>query len=268
MCKCFSVCESAYYAWVSKGALMENDKYKKLDINIKALFNEHKKRYGSPRLFRSLNALNLSCGKNLVAKRMKALGLKAVAKKKYRVTTDSNHNHPVYKNVLSRAFEAKHQNQKWVSDITYIHTNEGFLYLAVVLDLYSRAIIGWSMSKTINKDLVCNALTMALFRRRFPKGVIVHSDRGSQYCSYKYRGLIDKHKLIGSMSRKGNCWDNAPCESFFHTLKVELISEAKFKTREEAKAECFSYIEGYYNKKRIHSAIDYKTPSAMEYQAL
>jgi putative transposase len=146
----------------------------------------------------------------------------------------------------------------------YIRTNEGWLYLAVVIDLHSRAIIGWSMDKTMKQELVCDALSMALLTRGFPANVIVHSDRGSQYCSNKYRDLIKKHNLIGSMSRKGNCWDNAIAETFFHTFKVELIYECKYLTREMAKLSIFHYIEHYYNRKRMHSAIDYRTPNEVE----
>lgn len=195
---------------------------------------------------------------------MQILKLKALAKRKFKVTTDSEHSLPVFNNILDRKFNAEAINKKWAGDITYISTKEGWLYLAVVIDLFSRAIIGWSMSTYLKKDLVCDALAMALFRRKFPKGVIVHSDRGSQYCSYEYRKLLNKNNLIGSMSRKGNCWDNAPSESFFHTLKVEFTHTKVFKDREEAKQKIFSYIEGYYNQKRMHSAIDYKTPYEME----
>lgn len=192
------------------------------------------------------------------------MGLMAVAKKKFKVTTDSEHSLPIYNNILNRNFLATAINQKWACDITYIRTEEGWLYLAVVIDLYSRAIVGWSMNKRMKKALVCDALTMALFRRKFPKQVIVHSDRGSQYCSLQYQQLLKDYRLIGSMSRKGNCWDNAIAESFFHTLKVELVHNCTYKTREEAKLSLFQYIEGYYNQIRMHSAIDYKTPFEFE----
>ena len=165
---------------------------------------------------------------------------------------------------MDRNFYTTSVNQKWVGDITYIRTDAGWMYLAVVIDLHSRAVIGWSMDKRMKKALVCNALLMALFKRKFPKNVIIHSDRGSQYCSNQYRKIIENCKLIGSMSRKGNCWDNAIAESFFHTLKVELIHENRYKTREEARQSIFQYIEGYYNQKRLHSSIDYRTPIEVE----
>ena len=193
------------------------------------------------------------------------MDLKAIAKKKFRVTTDSEHTKPVYTNVINRNFDTTSINQKWCGDITYIPTNEGWLYLAAVLDLHSRAVIGWAMGDRIKKQLACDALLMALFKRKFPNSVIVHSDRGVQYCSEQYRNLIKNNKLIGSMSRKGDCWDNAIAESFFHTLKVELIHENHYATREEARQHIFQYIEGYYNKKRLHSAIDYRVPNEVEY---
>ena len=221
------------------------------------IYNQHKKRYSAPRITRALQAKNESCSRTRVARRMKEMGLVALAKKKYKVTTDSEHNLPVYKNILNREFSSTAINQKWACDITYIRTTEGWLYLAVVIDLYSRAVIGWSMSKRMKKSLVCDALMMALFKRKFPKNVIVHSDRGSQYCSNKYINILKDYRLIGSMSRKANCWDNAIAESFFHTLKVELIHECIYKTREQARQGIFQYIEGYYNNSRIHSAIDY-----------
>lgn len=237
---------------------------KKLDLHIKAAFSEHKGRYGSPRITRALKALKLQCSHNRVAKRMQILNLRALARRKFKVTTDSKHKLPVFDNIMCRDFNASAINQKWSGDITYISTKDGWLYLAVIIDLYSRVIIGWSMSTCLKKELVCDALNMALFRRKFPKGVIVHSDRGSQYCSNEYRKLLNYHGLIGSMSRKGNCWDNSPSESFFHTLKVELTQEKVFSDRDEARQQIFSYIESYYNNKRMHSSIDYKTPYEME----
>lgn len=192
------------------------------------------------------------------------MNIVAIAKKKYKVTTDSQHSLPIYKNLLNRDFTTTTINQKWSGDITYIRTDEGWLYLAVIIDLHSRAVIGWAMNKRMTKELVCNALMMALFRRGFPKNVIMHTDRGSQYASNSYRKLLACHHLIGSMSRKGNCWDNAIAESFFHTLKVELINDQRFESREKAKLSIFEYIESYYNRKRRHSSIDYMTPLELE----
>lgn len=192
------------------------------------------------------------------------MGLRAKGKKKFKVTTDSNHNLAIFDNLLQRNFYASARNQKWVSDISYVWTDEGWLYLCVYIDLYSRSVIGWSMSKRINKKLVCDALVMALWRRGFPKGVIVHTDRGSQYASKQYAQLLKNHGLIGSMSRKGDCWDNSVAESFFKTIKHEHLHDFSFKTREQAKKEVFEYIETYYNKKRRHSYLGYVTPEMFE----
>jgi putative transposase len=264
MCEIFNVSRSGYYSWINREPSKRNIVNQKLDQNIKLIFEENKSRYGAPRITRALKAQNENHSLNKVARRMNKMNLQAIAKKKFKVTTDSEHTKPIYENVLNRDFVAAKINQKWVGDISYVKTEEGWMYLSVVIDLYSRAIVGWAMEARMTKDLVCSALTMALFRRKFPGGVIVHSDRGSQYCSDRYRKLIKNYKLIGSMSRKANCWDNAIAESFFHTLKVELVYENKYKTREEAKSSIFRYIEEYYNRKRMHSAIDYRTPNEFE----
>lgn len=224
-------------------------------------------RYGSLRITRALNNQGIPCSHTRVERRMKHLGLQAIAKRKFKVTTDSAHCLPIFDNILNRDLMTTGINQKWVSDITYIATNHGWYYLAVVIDVHSRSVIGWAMSRRINKDLVCNALLMALFKRKFPKNVIVHSDRGSQYCSKKYRAIIQENYLVGSMSRKGNCWDNAVAESFFHTLKIELIRSKPYQTHQHARQAIFQYIECYYNRNRMHSAIDYRTPFEVEYAA-
>jgi len=264
MCPLFSVSRSGYYAWlhyIPSNRFLAN---KKLDEEIVSVFIDNKSRYGSPRITKELNKKGMDCTYKRVAKRMQIMNLKALAKRKFKVTTDSAHTKPVYENILNRDFTTTAVNQKWAGDITYIATEQGWLYLAVIIDLHSRAIIGWSMNARMTKQLVCDALLMALFNRKFPEGVLVHTDRGSQYCSKKYRSIMANNKLIGSMSRRGNCWDNAISESFFHTLKVELIHQNKYLYKEQAQRSIFQYIEGYYNKKRMHSAIDYKTPYEVE----
>ena len=228
------------------------------------MYQQHKGRYGSPRITRVLRSRGEPCSHTRVERRMKSMGLRALAKHKFKVTTDSAHKQPVFINVLARDFNTNSTNQKWVSDITYVSTVEGWLYLAVVIDIHSRAVIGWAMDKKMKKDLVCDALLMALFKRKFPRQVIVHSDRGSQYCSHRYRRIIASNHLIGSMSRKGNCWDNVIAESFFHTLKRELVHCHNYKTRQEARNSLFQYIEGYYNLSRLHSALDYRAPNEVE----
>lgn len=261
------VSSSGYYDWLSRSPSSREQANKILDEQIKVIYMENKQRYGSPRITRVLQAQTISCSHTRVERRMRHMGLKALAKRKFKVTTDSAHNKPVFDNVLNRNFSASNVNEKWVGDISYVKTDEGWLYLAVIIDLYSRAVIGWSMSRRMKKDLVCDALMMALFKRKLPKKVIVHSDRGSQYCSQKYRNIIKQNQLIGSMSRRGNCWDNAIAESFFHSLKTELVHVNHYKTRREASQSIFQYIEGYYNQKRIHSSIDYKTPFEVELAA-
>jgi len=267
MCRVLGISRSGYYDWQKVSPGKRELANQGLDQRIEEVYRQHKQRYGAPRITKALKARGEPCSHTRVARRMRALGLKALVKRKFKVTTDSSHNQPTYSNVLNRDFSTTGINQKWAQDITYVRTDEGWLYLAVVIDLYSRAVIGWSMNSRMKKSLVCNALTMALFKRRFPKEVIVHSDRGSQYCSKAYRTMINHHGLMGSMSRKGNYWDNSIAKSFFHTLKVELVHESRYKTREEARQSLFQYIETYYNQQRLHSAIDYKVPNEVEYAA-
>jgi len=260
-CDVLEVGRSGYYDWLQHRPGKQEIANRRLDAKITALYTENNRRYGAPRIFRALNNNGEACSRNRVTRRLKALGLQAVGKRKFKATTDSNHSKPLYDNVLKRDFTTSHINEKWCGDITYIRTSEGWMYCAVVIDLQSRAVVGWSMDKRMKKALVCNALIMALKSQGFPKRLIMHTDRGSQYCSKRYRKMIVTYKLIGSMSRKGNCWDNAIAESFFHTLKVELIYQQVYKTRDMAKQSVFHYIETYYNRKRLHSAIGYKTPS-------
>jgi len=235
-----------------------------LDELIKSIFEEHYGRYGSRRILVELKSRGISCTRAKVVERMKALNLVAKATKKFKVTTNSNHGKPVAENILKQDFSATKPNQKWVSDITYIQTAEGWLYLCVFIDLYSRLVIGWSMSHRMDSKLIENALVMALFKRKFPKGVIVHSDRGSQYCSRSYQKLLAANGLICSMSSVGCCYDNAACESFFHTLKVEMIYWENYLTRVVAKTSVVEYIECYYNRKRRHSTINYMSPADLE----
>lgn len=264
MCGIFRVSSSGFYDWLQRDFSQNRLANDNLDCNIINIYEQHKKRYGSPRIHKELVESGKVLSRQRVARRMQRLGLRAVQSRKFKVTTDSNHDKPVAENMLQQDFHANHPNQKWVADITYIPTKEGWLYLSVVMDLYSRAVIGWSMGKYIDKQLVCSALTMALFRRKFPKGVIVHSDRGSQYCSTQYQNMLLNNALKCSMSGKGCCYDNAAMESFFHSLKVELVHRINYKTRMEAKNDIFQYIETYYNLKRRHSANDFQAPFVFE----
>jgi transposase InsO family protein len=230
-----------------------------LDARVRTEFQARKGRAGSPRLAR-----HLSVGRRQVAESLRRQGLRAKAAKKFKATTNSNHTLPVAENLLQQDFTAQRPNLVWVGDITYIGTDEGWLYLAVVMDLFSRKVIGWSMSERMTASLVCDALRMALFRRKRPRGVIMHTDRGSQYCSREHRGLLTEHGLIASMSAKGNCYDNAAMESWNHSLKVEAIHGERFVTREQAKAHVFDYIEVDYNRNRLHSTLGYVSPEQFE----
>ena len=231
-----------------------------LDAQVAAIHAGSKRSYGRPRIVRRLRAQGVPAGHERVRHSLKRQGLRPVYKRPYRVTTDSNHYKPIAPNVLNRRFDGWQVNEAWVGDITYVETGEGWLYLACVMDLASRRIVGWSMSDRMPADLVCQALKSAYWLRQPTAGLIMHSDRGSQYASDSHRQLIKSYKMIQSMSRKGNCWDNAAMESFFKTLKVERVHLLRYETRAVAKLDIVDWIEGFYNQKRMHSSIDYRTP--------
>ncbi len=264
MCRVLSVSRSGYYAWEKEPESLRTQENAKLATAIKVIYDDEKQRAGSPRITKRLQGLGCVIGKNRVARIMRQEGLRAKGAKKFKATTNSRHNLPVAPNLLQQDFEAARPNEKYVTDITYIWTNEGWLYLAVVLDLYSRYVVGWAMSERMTATLVCDALKMALWRRKRPTGVIVHSDRGVQYCSREYQSLLARHGLICSMSKKGDCFDNAAMESWNRSLKVEAIHGEKFVTREEAKKHVFEYIDVYYNRKRLHSKLGYLSPVGFE----
>ncbi len=264
MCRLLSVSRSHYYTWKHRKPSGREQANAALTDKIKAIFDGEKKRSGSPRITRDLRDGGIVVGRHRVARIMRKNGLRAKAARKYKATTNSDHKLPVAPNLLKQNFEAKKPDKKYVSDITYIWTDEGWLYLAVVMDLYSRLIVGWSMSERMTSKLVCDALTMALFKRKRPMGVIVHSDRGSQYCSHDYQQLLRANKLKCSMSKRGDCYDNAAMESWNHSFKVEAIHGERFATREIAKEVIFDYIEVYYNRKRRHSKLGYVSPEAFE----
>jgi putative transposase len=264
MCKVLDVSTAGFYDWGKREPSARLQSNEALDAHIREIYRCHKGRYGAPRITDDLRDLEVPCSENRDARRMQHLGLKAVQARKFKVTTDSNHDKPVAPDLLEQDFTASVANQKWVSDITYIWTMDGWLYLAVVMDLYSRAIIGWSMNARMTQQLVCDALTMALFRRGFPRSVIIHSDRGSQYCSKRYQWLIAVNGLRCSMGRKATCYDNAAMESFFHSLKVELVHRERYASRRQARISIFEYIETYYNRQRKHSAIGNQIPLLFE----
>jgi len=225
---------------------------------------DHEARYGSPRIWNGLKKAEIHCSENRVARLMRKNNLAAVQRRKYRATTNSKHNWPVAPNIVSRNFTTDAPNKIWVTDMTYIWTYEGWLYLAFVLDLYNRSVVGLSMASQMTDELTQSALKQAIMRRRPPEGLIHHSDRGSQYASGEYQELLKKYKITPSMSRKGDCWDNVVGESFVHTLKVEKINRCRFMTREKAKPEIFEYVEVYYNRKRMHSSLGYMRPFEFE----
>ncbi len=269
MCRAVEVSKSGYYAFKTRPKSQSRINNDKLLIEIRRVFWDNDRNYGSPRIWDQLrNKENIPCSQNRVARLMHCNCIVAIQKRKFRVTTNSKHDYPVWPNVLNRNFVVEKPNVAWVTDITYIWTHEGWLYLAFVLDLYYRGVIGLAMSKTMTDELTQSALRQAILRRNPAKGLIHHSDRGSQYASGDYQGLLSKHEIIPSMSRKGDCWDNAVAESFLHTLKVELIHRTKFMSREEAKRKIFAYVEMYYNRKRAHSTLGYLSPFEYEKQAL
>ena len=264
MCRVLTVSRSGYYDWRHRAPSERARANAQLTADVHRVYAEHKSRAGAPRIVKQLRDEGQTVGKHRVARVMRTEGLRAKAARKYKATTNSNHSLPVAPNLLQQDFTATAPNRKWVSDITYLWTDEGWLYLAVVLDLYSRRVVGWAMSERMTASLVCDALTMALWRRKMPMGVIVHSDRGSQYCSADYQRLLLNHRLLCSMSKKGDCYDNAAMESWNHSLKVEAIHGERFITRDTVKAHVFDYIEVYYNRKRLHSRLGYLSPEVFE----
>ncbi len=269
MTRVLEVSRSAYYRWLRGDEPGPRAKARaKLDALVKATFEHFARRYGAPRITRHLNDGGHSCDEKTVAASLRRQGLRAKAAKRFKATTSSDHGRPVAQNVLAQDFTASGPNQKWVGDITYLWTDEGWVYLAVILDLHSRQVIGWAMDKTMTAQLVCDALQMALWRRQMPRGVIMHTDRGSQYCSHQYQRMLRKHALICSMSGTGNCYDNACAESFFHSLKIEAIYGNRYPTREKVRREVFKYIETFYNTTRLHSFLGYVSPSQFEMDAV
>jgi putative transposase len=264
MCRLLSVSRSGYYSWKQRPPSDRDRAGQLLAAEIKRVFDDEKGRPGAPRTAKRPQDEGRTAGRHRMAKIMRDNGWRAKAAKKYKATTNSKHSLPVAPNLLEQDFNADRPGQKWVSDITYIWTDEGWLYLAVVLELYSRRVIGWAISERMTATPVCDALIMALWNRKMPKGAIVHSDRGSQYCSAVYQKLFRKHQLVCSMSKKGDCYDNAAMESWNHSFKVEAVHGERFKGRSDAKHQVFEYIEVYYNRKRLHSKLGYLSPDAFE----
>lgn len=268
MCKQLGVSRSGYYASRGREPSERSLSEAKLAAEIQEVFDQSRSTYGSPRVHEELRKKGRLTSRKRVARIMRGKKLVARYKRRSRRTTDSNHAFPVAENVLARNFSTDAPNKVWVTDITYIATGEGWLFLSAIVDLYSRRIVGWAMSERIERQLCLDALDMAVQARKPAPGLIHHSDRGSQYASNEYRRTLEKHGIIASMSRKGDCWDNAVAESFWSTLKAELVENAYFPTRRAARGAIFDFIEVFYNRQRIHSALGYLAPVAYENLAL
>jgi putative transposase len=264
LCDTLGVSSAGFYAWRSRPRSDQQQRRDALLVEIAAIHAEAKQRYGSPRIHAELKAKGVACCVNTVAKLMHDNDIRAKTARRFKHTTDSNHPLPVADNLLDRQFDAQAPNERWVADITYIPTREGWLYLAVVEDLYSRMVVGWSMGDTMTSRLVVDALEMAVQRRLPDEGLLAHSDRGSQYASEHYQRLLAKHGIECSMSGVGQCWDNAPMESFFASLKKELVHHEDYQSRAEARASIFEYIETFYNPKRRHSSLGFVSPAEYE----
>lgn len=264
MCQCLDVNRSCYYAWLNGQPSARTKENDYLSEKIKVIFDEGRQSYGTRRIKRVLKREGLVVSRRRIGRLLKHMGLSCKTKRKFRVTTDSKHTLPIAENILQRKFDVHEPNKYYVGDITYIYTQEGWLYLAVVIDLFSRQVVGWAMDDNMRAELTNEALLMAIWKRKPKRGLVWHTDRGSQYAADSHREILLEHGIIQSMSRKGNCWDNAVSESFFHTLKTELVHHIKFETREEAKQAIFEYIEVFYNRVRMHSANDYVSPEEFE----
>jgi transposase InsO family protein len=264
MCSTLGGSPAGFYAWLRRPRSEQQQRRDALLVEIRAVHAEVKKRYGSPRIYKELQARGVDCCVNTVAKVMHDNDIRSKTARKFRNTTDSNHSLPVADNLLDRQFDPAGPNEKWVGDITYIPTREGWLYLAVIEDLYSRRIVGWAMADHMESRLVVDAMEMAVARRLPGEGLLAHTDRGSQYASDHYQRLLRKHGIECSMCRVAQCWDNAPMESFFASLKKELVHDEDYQTRAEARTSIVEYIEVFYNAKRRHSSLGYVSPAEFE----
>jgi putative transposase len=268
MCDVLEVSPAGYYAWRTRPVSERHTANAALLTEIRQVHQDSGRRYGSPRVHAALRAQGRGASRGRIERLMRRYGIRAIMAPPRRVrTTDSRHDLPIAPNLIGRDFTAEASNRVWLADITYIPTAEGWLYLAAVMDLFSRKIVGWAMRDHMRVELASSALTMAIQQQRPEAGLIHHSDRGVQYASHAYRDALAEAEITASMSRKADCYDNAPMESFFHTLKTELIHHREYQTRAEAQRDVFAYIEGFYNRTRLHSAIGYVAPIKMERKA-
>lgn len=267
MCSALELSKSGYYAWCKRPPSPRSQENEQLSEQIQQIHQASRRTYGAPRIHASLKEKGFQVGRHRVARLMSEQGICVRPKRKFKVTTDSNHAFPIAENVLNREFKVMEPDKAWVADITYIPTAQGWLYLAVIIDLFSRRVVGWSMAEHMRVDLVMGALQAALGHRvAAASGLLFHSDRGSQYASHEYREALQAAGIACSMSRKGNCWDNSVAESFFGTLKSELVHEREYETREDAKTDIVEWIEVFYNRERKHSTLNYCSPVQFEQQ--
>jgi transposase InsO family protein len=266
MCSTLEVSRSGFYAWLGRGESRHALEDQRLTLLIREEHEKSRGTYGAPRIHAALKKRGEVCGLHRVERLMQEAGIRSKVRRKFKKTTDSNHPHPIAPNLLDQDFTVGAPNQVWVSDITYIWTEEGWLFLASTLDLYSRMVVGWAMSAEMPASLVVDALLMALDRRSPPPGLLHHSDRGVQYAAHVFQGLLEHHGITCSMSGKGNCYDNAVKESFFHTLKTELCDHEHYLTRAQARSSVFEFIEVFYNRQRLHSTLGYCSPAEFEAQ--
>jgi putative transposase len=264
LCRVLGVTRQGYYAFAKRPASARTDRERRLRDRLRELHTESRGTYGSPRLHAALRREGTRVSKNRVERVLRSMGLQGRSRRRWRATTRANPAHPVEGNTVARDFSASGPNQRWVTDISYVWTDEGWCYLAVILDLFSRAVVGWALDTSLSTRLPLAALDMAIRRRHPASGLLHHSDRGCQYTSAEYRAALAELGVTVSMSRKGNCWDNAVAESFFATLKGELVYRRNWSTRLELRAATFEYIEAFYNRQRLHSSIGYKTPAEIE----
>lgn len=267
MCSALGVSRSGFYSWRRSDPPRSQARLAIIRA-IEKIFQGSKGAYGSPRIYRQLKALGFRISKRTVELLMREYGIRARKRRAYRTTTDSRHNHAVSPNLVDRKFDRGRRNYVWLSDITYVPTQTGWAYLATVMDAHTRKIVGWSLTDHLRAELVITALQSALDREHRPQGVIVHSDRGVQYASLEYRKVVTRHSLRQSMSRRGNCWDNAPMESFFDTLKTEHVHHERYRNLADARRHLFYWIEVFYNRQRLHSSLGYKSPCCFEEESV
>ncbi len=264
MCRTLGVSRSGYYSWRCRPESIYKSRNRQLLCDIEDIVRKSRWTYGSPRVIKELQQRGIICGKNRVTKLMNEHGITVKTKRKYKKTTKSEHKLPIAKDLLCRDFSSPAPNSRWASDITYLHTHEGWLYLTVVLDIYSRKVVGWTLSSSLDSSIAVSALNKALANRKPTSELIFHSDRGIQYASANFRAVLNKHGILQSMGHKGDCYDNAIMESFFSTLKAEIKCFGNLDTKKNAELAIFEYIEVFYNRQRIHSTINYKTPEEFE----